>query len=96
MDRKNGNIAKRSMMFIGSCMNFFLAGQIIILTTNSAVKKITTVLSMMSIMVTTVGYSESPNSSSWSSSAVEIINVNVDTTTADREVKAKMECLIVF
>ena len=77
-------------MFIGSFINLFLSGHIMTRIKSSILKKMTTRLSMMSMMVTTRGNSDTPSSFSWSSSAVEMIKVTVDTNTAESEVSAKI------
>ena len=56
---------------------------------NSRVKKTTTKLSVISMIRTTTGHSLSPSSSSWSSSAVEMMKVMVDRITIDRENRAR-------
>ena len=81
-------MARKSMMFIGSFMNFDLAGQTVSLTTNSTVKNMMTVWSMMLMMSTMTGNSMLPSESSCSSSAVDMMNVSVDTMTADSETRA--------
>ena len=59
----------------------FLFGQTSSLVRNSMVKNMTTMLSMRSMMSTMRGKSTLPSSSSWSSSAVEMMKVRVEITT---------------
>ena len=59
----------------------FLFGQTVSLARNSTVKKMTTKLSMRSMMRTMRGKSTLPSSSFWSSSAVEMMKVTVEITT---------------
>ena len=66
----------------------FLFGQTSSLVRNSMVKNMTTMLSMRSMMSTMRGKSTLPSSSSWSSSAVEMMKVRVEITTwFDRKIK---------
>ena len=70
-------------------MNLILLGHIRSLTRNSKVKKTMTKLSVISMMKTTTGHSISPVSSTWSSSAVEMMKVMVEMMTMEREKSAR-------
>ena len=62
-------------------MNFILAGQTVSLVRNSRVKKMMTAWSITLMIFTMRG-------NSWSSSEVEMMNVSVETTTAESEARA--------